>query len=767
MRRWIPYLNGLVKSGHYFNMSPATGLGEGESPKLNLASTVKGNKNKTDWVGISRAEISMCKAKLLESHLPGASSLRAASQSGKDAWCELIKKITWLVWNRNNQDRISIHNVESGSSKEIEKLIWDTSGLPKVWKNYGNRGFIVPYRRPSHSWLLTKSITGRKPVIDLRTISTVAEGFSSGSPNAIEKIRKIADLCKENPDFIVKDKLYRLLYDRRLYFAAYDKLKSKPGNMTPGIVPTTLDGMSEEVIGEIIEKIKNGTFDFQPGRRVNIPKANGKTRPLTIAPPRDKLVQEGIRMILEAIYEPAFSEYSHGFRPNRSCHSALKMLNQKFRVAKWFIEGDITKCFDSIDHKILIKILEERIVDWKFIGIIRKALNAGYFEFNRYSQSVAGTPQGSIISPILANIYLNKLDEFIEELRTKFEVGNKASINPVWKNLENAMYRAKEKKDKVTIRKKLINVKSKLAIDPKFKKLVYIRYAEDWIVGIRGSREDCLNILAKIKKFLLEELKLELSEEKTKITNIKNVAASFLSISIRRFNHTQFRRVKGRLTRVTDSLRLTAPLDKIVKKLQTSGFIKKRLPAPRFLWMTNSKDEIILLYNSIYRGIMNYYSFVHNLNELSSRIHNILKSSCAKLLAAKFTLKSQSKVREKFGSDFKGGDRHGFIKAIYGIKPSAFNVNTNDVQLRINAQGISKASLENLSCSVCESEYRVEMHHIRQMKDLNPKARFIDKLMAKKNRKQIPLCRECHLAHHKELAASKIRENNGTVKEKT
>lgn len=164
---------------------------------------------------------------------------------------------------------------------------------------------------------------------------------------------------------------------------------------------------------------------------------------------------------------------------------------------------------------------------------------------------------------------------------------------------------------------------------------------------------------------------------------------------------------------------------------------------------------------------MNYYSFVHNLNELSSRIHNILKSSCAKLLAAKFTLKSQSKVREKFGSDFKGGDRHGFIKAIYGIKPSAFNVNTNDVQLRINAQGISKASLENLSCSVCESEYRVEMHHIRQMKDLNPKARFIDKLMAKKNRKQIPLCRECHLAHHKELAASKIRENNGTVKEKT
>lgn len=171
--------------------------------------------------------------------------------------------------------------------------------------------------------------------------------------------------------------------------------------------------------------------------------------------------------------------------------------------------------------------------------------------------------------------------------------------------------------------------------------------------------------------------------------------------------------------------------------------------------MANSKDEIILLYNSIYRGIMNYYSFVHNMNELSSRIHHILKGSCAKLLAAKFTLKSQSKVYEKFGSNLKGEDRHGFIKAIYGNKPSAFNVNTNDVQLRINAQGISKASLENLSCSVCGSEYRVEMHHVRQMKDLNPKARFIDKLMARRNRKQIPLCRECHLAHHKAMSAEK------------
>ncbi len=517
--------------------------------------------------------------------------------------------------------------------------------------------------------------------------------------------------------------------------------------MTPGIVPTTIDGMSEEVLSEIIEKIKDGSFEFQPGRRVNIPKANGKMRPLTVAPPRDKIVQESIRTILEAIYEYSFSDDSHGFRPNKSCHSALKALNQKFRVAKWFIEGDITKCFDTIDHEVLIRILEERIRDKKFIGIIRKALKAGYFEFRKYSHSLVG--QGSIISPILANIYLDKFDRYIEKLKSEFDIGSKASVNPDWKKLENAMNRAKTTTEKVAIRKAMMQKKSKLAVDPHFKKLTYVRYADDWIIGVRGSREDCKVILSKIREFLKQELKLELSEEKTKITSANNGTARFLSVDIKRFKHTKFRRVKGRLTRVTDSLRLTAPLDKITNKLKASGFLKEGKPAPKFLWMVSSKDEIILLYNSVYRGITNYYRFVHNFNELSSWVHYVLKASCAKLLAAKFTLKNQKKVFDEFGNDLKGNDNHGFVKGIWGIKPSAYKTTTGDISLRVNAPGISKASLENLSCSVCESEYRVEMHHIRHMKDLNPKASYIDKMMARRNRKQIPLCRACHMQYHR------------------
>lgn len=741
-------------------MFPATGLGKGESPELNLAFHVKEIVVKTDYDKDFQAEVSMNKDRLLKSHLPGATFLGAASQSGKDAWRELVFSITRLIGSPNSQGKIFTHNVESGSSKETDKQTWGTSGLPKARKSYGNRGTIVPRVNIfERKWITS----GREPVSGLRTMSTAAEGFSNGSTNAIEKIRKIAELCKANPEFEITDKLYRLLYDKRLFYVAYDKLKSKPGNMTPGIVPTTLDGMSEEVISGIIEEINNRSFEFRPGRRVHIPKANGKTRPLTIAPPRDKLVQEGIRMILEAIYEPSFSQNSHGFRPNRSCHSALKMFNQKFRVARWYIEGDIKKCFDSIDHNLLIKVLEERIKDNRFINLIRKALKAGYFEFNKFEHSVAGTPQGSIISPILANIFLDKLDRFVEKLKSEFDIGNRASTNPIWKSLENAMNRANNLQDKVRLRKEMLKVKSKLAVDPSFKKLVYVRYADDWVIGIRGSREECKNILDKVRTFLLEELKLDLSDEKTKITNSRLERASFLSINIKKFKTLHYRRVKGRPTRTAEALRMTAPIDKIVGKLKTSGFIKNGIPVPRFIWLANSKDEILLLYNSVYRGIMNYYRFVHNFNELSSRVHYILKCSCAKLLATKLTLKSQAKVYEKYGKDLKGSDKQSFIKAMYGNKPAAYNVKTDDILLRVNAIGISKASLENLVCSMCESTYRVEMHHVRHMRDLNPKARFIDKLKARINRKQIPLCRSCHLEHHKSIGTNKKLNVKGYI----
>ena len=206
-----------------------------------------------------------------------------------------------------------------------------TEGLPKARKSQGSRGIVVIRSQFSN---LNYDNLRRIPGDDARNVSTSAGSSSTVSTDGIEKLRKIAELCKKNPNFIVTDRLYRLLYDNKLYEVAYQKLKSKPGNMTPGIVPTTLDGMSTEVIDEIIEKLKSDTFEFHPNRRIKIPKSNGGTRPVTIAPPRDKLVQEVMRMILEVIYEPSFADCSHGFRTNRSCHTALRSIRQKFGMAR-------------------------------------------------------------------------------------------------------------------------------------------------------------------------------------------------------------------------------------------------------------------------------------------------------------------------------------------------------------------------------------------------------------------------------------------------
>lgn len=466
-------------------------------------------------------------------------------------------------------------------------------------------------------------------------------------------------------------------------------------------------------------------------------------------PPRDKLVQECIRMILEAIYEPSFSEYSHGFRPNRSCHTALRALRQKFVMAKWFIEGDISKCFDSIDHNKLMSILGKRIKDQRFLDLIRKALKAGYMEFSWYSSSIAGTPQGSIISPILANIYLDKLDAFVSKLKDEFDIGTKAPIDPLYKKLARRKERAKTPKEKLIIHKMLIRTTSKMEIDPKFNKLEYVRYADDWIMGIKGSKKESVELMNRVKEFLKNELNLDLSEAKTKITNASKEQAKFLSVGIKRSGHETYSIKNSVLTRNVKNMRLTAPLDRVTNKLGLNGFMKDGKPYPKFIWMQESKDAIILLYNSVYRGIMQYYRFTDNFNNLSSKVYYVLKNSCARLLTAKFKAKSQGEIYAKLGKNLKGKDKHGFVDITLGINTAAFNVKTNDILLRFQAKGISKTSLEGLSCAVCESNYRVEMHHVRMMKDLNPKANKVDKIMALKTRKQIPLCRECHTEHHR------------------
>lgn len=517
-----------------------------------------------------QAESPMAKVKLLEVHSLGASitglqhflhRLRVSYSS----WG--LKLGYYIVYNR---DRISIHNVKGEQPKGDENSRRGTGGLPKGLKTYGNRGIVVPSR-------------GRVPGINVRHYHNAAESFSTVSTDSIRKLKKINELCISNHEYIITDKLYRLMYDKTLYEIAYQKLRSKPGNMTPGITPTTLDGFSSQTINDIIEQLRNGSFKFSPGRRVLIPKPQGGTRPLTVAPPRDKIVQEVMRMILEAIFEPGFSAHSHGFRPGKSCHSALRDVRTRFQVASWFIEGDISKCFDSINHNRLMELIEARIRDQRFLELIRRALNAGYMEFSRYNHSLIGTPQGSIISPILSNIYMNELDRFADQLSKEFNKGKSPTRNPVYLNLQYRKKIAKSVEEKRRLHRLLLNTPSKSHIDLKFKKLVYVRYADDWIIGVRGSKEECRMILGRVKDFLSTNLQLNLSETKTLITNIRKNAALFLGTEVARARiDTYAKRRRSFISRNDKTLRLTAPMGRILKKLESSGFLQEGKASPKW-----------------------------------------------------------------------------------------------------------------------------------------------------------------------------------------
>src|SRR5260370_20300129 len=332
------------------------------------------------------------------------------------------------------------------------------------------------------------------------------------------------------------ERLYRQLFNPQLYLLAYGCLYSNKGAMTPGPDGETVDGMSLGKIGRIVDALRHERYRFKPVRRTYIPKKNGKNRPLGLPSWSDKLVGGVVRLLLEAYYEPRFSDRSHGFRPERGCHTALSEVANRWPGTTWFIEGDISDCFGSLDHEITLSTISGDIHDGRFLRLLRNMLQAGYLEDWIWHNTLSGAPQGGVASPILSNIYLNKLDSYVEKvLVPEYTRGNSRAPNPDYQEMDKLIISARRRGDRPTVRalRKQRRSRPRKAPDhPGIRPRHYVRYCDDHLLGFTGPKAEAEEIKIRLAAFLREELKLELSQEKTLITHARTGAARLLGYEI-------------------------------------------------------------------------------------------------------------------------------------------------------------------------------------------------------------------------------------------
>ena len=572
------------------------------------------------------------------------------------------------------------------------------------------------------------------------------------------------------------ERLYRYLFSEEMFAVAYQRIYAKQGNMTPGTDGKTIDEMSLERIEKLILSLKDESYQPHPARRVYIPKKNGKKRPLGIPSFEDKLVQEVVRLLLEAIYEGHFEGTSHGFRPHRSCHTALGMIQKSFAGAKWFIEGDIKGFFDNIDHNVLISILRERISDERFLRLIRKFLNAGYVEDWKYNKTYSGTPQGGIISPILANIYLDKFDKYIKEYAAKFRKGDRRSVNPEYWRLNNKKNRLKQKLQKTSdeqmrksylyeiaqLSKQMLSTPHKDAMDADFRRLQYVRYADDFLISVIGSKSECETIKADITQFMREQLKLELSDEKTLITHAQD-KAKFLGyeIFIRKSNAVK-RNKDGVLKRdFNGAVVLSLNSAVIQEKLTEYNAMEVRKIDGKDVWwskprryMTSMKPEDILAqYNAEIRGLYNYYSLAINVSKECASFAFIMKMSMLKTLGWKLNT-SARKVRQKYQrnkefvipyNDAKGKQKYRvFYNEGFKKRNAQFDVDFDRLTQTMYVPYPSLVErMKDGVCELCGKEGKVVMHHVRTLTKLKGDNEW-EKLMLQRHRKTLVVCEDCN-----------------------
>ena len=568
------------------------------------------------------------------------------------------------------------------------------------------------------------------------------------------------------------ERLYRHLFNPELYLRAYGKIYRNDGAMTPGANAETVDGMSLRKIQAIIEALRYERYRWTPVRRIYIDKKNSsKKRPLGLPSWSDKLLQEVIRSLLEAYYEPQFSDRSHGFRPGRGCHTALQEIYYQWPGTVWFIEGDITDCFGSLDHSILLSTLAEKIYDGRFLRLIEGLLQAGYLEDWRYHETLSGAPQGGILSPLFSNIYLNRLDSYVEKnLLPAYNRGDRRRPYRPYMRLHKAVWKLEKKgqwEGTVQMRQQLQRLPSRDPNDPDFQRLRYIRYADDWLLGYIGTRREAEQIKANIGGFLGDSLKLALSEPKTLITHGRTEPARFLGYEIVVHNDDTKRDRHGHRC-INGQIGLRMPMD--VVRVKRKPYTRRGKPAAILTRAHDSDFRLVARYQAEFRGIAEYYQLAYNRHRLG-QLRWIMERSLTKTLGHKNKI-SVSKVWNRYRATWQtpAGPRRGLqvtVERGTGRKPlvarwgglSLARRTTKRTVLNDDLPAIwRKAPAELIDrlragrCELCHADTDVETHHVRRLEDLNAGNRADQpdwaKRMASRRRKTLIVCHDCHNGIH-------------------